>query len=321
MSRGEGLIPPPRVEAMRRLIASRRERKQAPSGLRMGAHPCLPPREKRPVVFLFEGRQVEAYEGESVAAALLAAGVQGLSRSFKYHRPRGVLCGSGWCPACSMRVDGLPGVRTCVTPVRQGAVVERDRPWGTGEHDALRALELAGPFAGAGFYYRYFTDRPRTYRVWERLLANLAAGGRLPDAAAARLCRSAGVQVREVDVCVVGGGAAGVAAALAAARAGRATLLVERDAEIGGALLAETRTLTELDAVDVPPVARVGQGSEDEAALGEARSSAAVLRELVGGDVPPDLRGFALAAHLAETAAAPGRPRGPGGRHCPGVGR
>ena len=160
-----------------------------------------------------------------------------------------------------MRVDGLPGVRTCVTPVRQGMVVERDRPWRTGERDALRALELAGPLAGAGFYYRHFTDSPRAYRVWERLLANLAAAGRLPDAAAARLCRSAGVQTREVDVCVVGGGAAGVAAALAAARAGRATLLVERDDEIGGALLAETRTLAELDAVGVPPAARAGPGA------------------------------------------------------------
>ena len=105
-------------------------------------------------------------------------------------------------------------------------------------------------------------------------------------------------------MCVVGGGAAGVAAALAAARAGRAALLVERDAEIGGALLAETRTLTELDGVAVPPVAPVRQGSDDEAALGEARSSATVLRELVGGDMPPDLRGFAAAAHLAEAAAA-----------------
>ena len=302
MSRDEGLIPPPRIEAMRRLIASRLERKEAPSvDLRVAAHPYLPPREKRRVVFVFEGRPVEAYEGESVAAALLAAGVRTLSRSLKYHRPRGVLCGSGWCPTCSMRVDGLPGVRTCVTPVRQGMVVERDRPWRTGERDALRALELAGPLAGAGFYYRRFTDSPRAYRVWERLLANLAAAGRLPDAAAARLCRSTGVQTREVDVCVVGGGAAGVAAALAAARAGRAALLIERDDEVGGALLAETRTLAELDATG--PACVGHERGEGDAAPGEGRSSVALLCELVGRDVPPDLRGFALAGRLAEVAA------------------
>ena len=58
---------------------------------------CVP-REKRRIVFLYEGRPVEAYEGESVAAALLAAGIHGLSRSFKYHRPRGVLCSERLVP-------------------------------------------------------------------------------------------------------------------------------------------------------------------------------------------------------------------------------
>jgi hypothetical protein len=169
--REHGLIPPPRLDVVRRLVAARLERRERPPvDLRIAAHPYLPPREPRRVTFAFEGREIEAREGESVAAALLAAGVTTLGRSFKYHRPRGYLCGRGWCPTCSMRVDGLPGVRTCVIPVREGMVVERDRPFASGERDALRALELAGRFTGAGFYYRRFTESPRAYRVWERLL-------------------------------------------------------------------------------------------------------------------------------------------------------
>src|SRR5438132_5364774 len=67
-------------------------------------------RTKR-VVFDFEGRQIEAFEGDTIASALCAAGVRIFSRSFKYHRPRGLLCVSGQCPNCMVNVDAEPNVR------------------------------------------------------------------------------------------------------------------------------------------------------------------------------------------------------------------
>src|SRR5207253_963069 len=77
----------------------------------------------RPQTFSFEGRTIPAIQGQSIGAALYAAGVRVFSRSFKYHRPRGLFCVSGDCPNCLMQVDGRPNVRTCIEPARRGQVV------------------------------------------------------------------------------------------------------------------------------------------------------------------------------------------------------
>ena len=71
----------------------------------------------------FEGRAVEAREGDTVASALYRSGLRVFSRSFKLHRRRGLYCLTGDCPNCLMTVDGEPGVRTCVTPVQDALKV------------------------------------------------------------------------------------------------------------------------------------------------------------------------------------------------------
>src|SRR2546430_14163409 len=93
------------------------------------------------VTFSFAGRQITAHTGDTVAAALYAAGVRIFSRSFKYHRPRGLLCGSGRCPNCLMNVDGTPNVRTCLEPVRAGLQVHPQNAWPSVEWDALARSE------------------------------------------------------------------------------------------------------------------------------------------------------------------------------------
>src|SRR5687767_11657190 len=87
----------------------------------------LPPAEPRgrPVLVDLEGEPVRGYEGEPLAVALYAAGVRLLGRSPKYHRPRGLFCGSGHCGSCLMRVDGRPNVRACVTPITADQRCER----------------------------------------------------------------------------------------------------------------------------------------------------------------------------------------------------
>src|SRR5229473_3247811 len=84
---------------------------------------------RRAITFSFEGRRIAACEGDSVAAALFASGVRIFTRSFKYHRPRGLLCCAGRCPNCLMNVDGAPNVRACVTPVREGMRVQHQNAW------------------------------------------------------------------------------------------------------------------------------------------------------------------------------------------------
>lgn len=89
--------------------------------MRIKDHPILgPEKRERWVKIKVDGIQIKAIEGESIATALHAAGWQNISYSLKYEKPRGIFCAVGRCTDCAMVVDGVPGVRTCVTPVRDG---------------------------------------------------------------------------------------------------------------------------------------------------------------------------------------------------------
>src|SRR5204862_4989638 len=94
-----------------------------------------------PVRFHFEGRTITAWMGQTIAAALYAAGVRIFTRSFKYHRPRGLFCMTGDCPNCLMNVDGRPNVRTCVEPVREGQVVRHQNAWPSLAWDVLSIFD------------------------------------------------------------------------------------------------------------------------------------------------------------------------------------
>ncbi|NOX44329.1 MAG: (2Fe-2S)-binding protein, partial [Caldiserica bacterium] len=93
---------------------------------RLREHPVLIFRRPKAVTFTFDGRPIRAYEGETIAAALHAAGVRILSRT-RSGAPRGLFCAIGKCSSCLATVDGVPNVRTCITPVREGMVVESQR--------------------------------------------------------------------------------------------------------------------------------------------------------------------------------------------------
>ncbi len=87
---------------------------------RIGARPGERIDRSRPVAFTFDGRDVNGLAGDTIGSALFAAGVRTFSRSFKYHRRRGLMCCAGQCPNCLVAVDGAPGVRACVEPLRGG---------------------------------------------------------------------------------------------------------------------------------------------------------------------------------------------------------
>lgn len=95
------------------------------TGPRIVDHPILGTQDKATVVgIVVDGRSVRAREGEMLAAALMAAGIRVFHYSTKRKEPRGVFCAVGRCTDCVMIVDGVPNVRTCVTPVRAGMVVQ-----------------------------------------------------------------------------------------------------------------------------------------------------------------------------------------------------
>ena len=92
---------------------------------RIKNHPILGEPEKgRIVTFTFDGKEIQGYEGEPIAAALKAAGVMVHRYTKKEHRPRGIFCAIGRCTDCVMEVDGKPNIRTCVTPLAAGMKVQ-----------------------------------------------------------------------------------------------------------------------------------------------------------------------------------------------------
>lgn len=93
--------------------------------MRIQNHPILNFQHKNKVTFIFEGNKMEGYDDEPIAAALVAAGIKVLSYSRKLRRPRGFFCAIGNCSSCLMKVNGIPNVRTCVTRLTEGMVIER----------------------------------------------------------------------------------------------------------------------------------------------------------------------------------------------------
>ena len=87
---------------------------------RLTEHPILTIGESETFTIFYDGKPIEARQGETVAAALLAAGVRVFRHTAKKHAPRGVFCGIGQCTDCVMEIDGVPNQRTCMTPARPG---------------------------------------------------------------------------------------------------------------------------------------------------------------------------------------------------------
>jgi sarcosine oxidase subunit alpha len=181
---------------------------------------------ERKVVFFYRGKPVEAFEGDTIGSALFADGRRVFSRSFKYHRRRGLVCCSGHCPNCMMQVDGTPNVRVCAEPVRSGMRVEPQNVRGSLERDLMAATDkFGGPFTPVGFYYRTMIRPRRMWPVYEHFLRSVAGLGRI-DKHAER-SRRHDVEHMSAEVLVIGGGRSGIEAAHEAAARGAQVVVVD----------------------------------------------------------------------------------------------
>ncbi len=184
--------------------------------------------------FRFEGRSYEGLAGDTIASALAANGVWLLSRSFKYHRPRGILSMAGHDANTLVQLAHEPNVRADLHPISEGLEVRAQNVNGTLERDRDAALGLLGRFLPPGFYYEAFY-RPRgAWRLWEPLIRKKAGLGKLD--LKARGPHGGDKQFLFCDVALVGGGPAGMSAALEAAARGASVLLIEEHPSLGGAL-------------------------------------------------------------------------------------
>ncbi|WP_439508641.1 sarcosine oxidase subunit alpha family protein [Yoonia sp.] len=193
------------------------------------------------VTFTFDGKPVQGVPGEPVAAALLASGIRLMGRSFKYHRPRGVLTAGSEEPNALVTVGrGAaqdPNRRATMVEVSEGLEVFSQNAWPSLRHDALAVNDLLSPFLGAGFYYKTFMW-PASFweRLYEPVIRRAAGLGRLSGEANAERYEKA---FAFCDLLVIGAGPAGLMAALTAGRAGVDVILADEDSAMGGRLLRE----------------------------------------------------------------------------------
>ena len=192
----------------------------------------------RPVNFRFDGKSYRGYQGDTLASALLANGVMLFGRSFKYHRPRGIIgIGTEETGALMTLRTGArrePNIQATNVELFDGLEARSQYAWPSLRWDVMAINSLASPFFVAGFYYKTFMGpTKRSWMLFEPFIRKAAGLGiaskqRDPDSYDKRnhFC----------DILVVGGGPAGLAAAMAAARAGARVTLIEDKADFGGAL-------------------------------------------------------------------------------------
>ncbi len=185
--------------------------------------------------FSFEGRKLEGFAGDTIASALAASGEWQVSRSFKYHRPRGLHSLTGSDANALVQVGDEPNVDAGLTPLRDGMVVSAQNVNGSLAHDRDSVIDKLGRFLPVGFYYRTFMGPTHNawLKLWEPLIRRKAGLGRLHMTAS----HPHGDTVHlHCDVLVVGCGPAGLAAGIEAARSGADVILCEAEPELSGSL-------------------------------------------------------------------------------------
>ena len=196
----------------------------------------------QPLRFTFDGKLFHGLAGDTLASALLANGVHLLGRSFKYHRPRGVLTAGSAEPNALVAVwrDAArytPNLRATQVELYEGLQAESQNRWPSLSIDVGAVNGLMAPFIPAGFYYKTFMW-PRSFwkSLYEPLIRARAGLGRVPGAADPDRYAS---RYAHCDVLVIGAGPAGLAAARAAADAGARVMLCDEQPHFGGSLLTD----------------------------------------------------------------------------------
>ena len=193
----------------------------------------------RALSFRFDGKSYQGQAGDSLASALAANGVRLLGRSFKYHRPRGQIAAGVDEPNALVTLrEGArrePNTPATVVELYDGLVAESQNRWPSLDLDLASVNGLLSPIFTAGFYYKTFMGPGRRawmlYEHFIRRAAGLGSATREPDPDHYEKMQAF------CDVLVIGGGPAGLAAALAAGRGGARVILAEQEPALGGALL------------------------------------------------------------------------------------
>jgi sarcosine oxidase subunit alpha len=183
----------------------------------------------------FEGREVAIQPGDTLASALYRDGVRVFSRSFKYHRPRGLYCLSGDCPNCLVTVDGEVNVRACQCAAKDGMSVQRQNAWPSVDRDAMNVIDKMHPLLPVGFYYKAGARPKFAWPLAEGIVRRVAGLG---FSSKDDMPRDIDRVNRHPDVLVIGAGVAGLSAALAAAEAGKRVMVIDEQSAPGNRVAA-----------------------------------------------------------------------------------
>uniref|UniRef100_UPI00257A0159 2Fe-2S iron-sulfur cluster-binding protein n=1 Tax=Pseudomonas sp. TaxID=306 RepID=UPI00257A0159 len=199
----------------------------------------------QPLNFSFNGQSYQGFAGDSLAAALLANGVDIVGRSFKYSRPRGIVAAGSEEPNAILQIGSteeaqIPNVRATQQALYSGLVATSTNGWPSVNTDMMGILgKVGGKMMPPGFYYKTFMYPQNLWLTYEKYIRKAAGLGRAPTEVDPD---SYDYLNQHCDVLVVGAGPAGLAAALAAGRSGARVILADEQEEFGGSLL-DTREL------------------------------------------------------------------------------
>ncbi|MEL6744188.1 MAG: FAD-dependent oxidoreductase, partial [Pseudomonadota bacterium] len=201
----------------------------------------------RTVRFTFDGKSYQGLEGDTLASALLANGVHLMGRSFKYHRPRGVMAAGVEEPNALMGISRegsnssarhQPNVRASVQEIFEGLVATSQNRFPSLSFDVGAINSLMSPFFPAGFYYKTFKWPAKAWdKLYEPIIRRAAGLGESPTEPDPDRYTN---RFAHCDVLVIGGGAAGLMAARTAADQGKSVILCDENPSFGGWLLSDT---------------------------------------------------------------------------------
>ena len=132
-----------------------------------------------PINFTWNGNPLFGFAGDTIASALMANGVRIVSRSMKYHRPRGYMTNDFWDPNAFVQVGDDPNVRSAHRLLENGMAIEAQNVWPSLDRDIKAANGLVGRFLSAGFYYKTFIRPQKLWPAYEKVLATFAPGGKV----------------------------------------------------------------------------------------------------------------------------------------------
>ncbi len=200
----------------------------------------------QPLSFTFNGQTYQGFAGDSLAAALLANGVDIVGRSFKYSRPRGIVAAGAEEPNAVLQIGSteaaqIPNVRATQQALYSGLVASSTNGWPSVNTDLMGILgKVGGGMMPPGFYYKTFMYPQNLWMTYEKYIRKAAGLGRSPTEVDPDIYDQLN---QYCDVLIVGAGPAGLAAALAAGRSGARVILADEQEEFGGSLLDTRETL------------------------------------------------------------------------------